>query len=152
MSNARSFNPRVTVATVVARDGEYLMVEERVRERLVFNQPAGHLEAGETLIEAAVRETLEETGYRVRIDGVIGIYQWTGPGGRHYVRTAFAATALEHDPEAPLDEGIIAAHWLDREALGRLDGRLRNPLVLKIVDDFAAGAIYPLSLVQSAPS
>ena len=106
----RFWQPDVTVATVVVRDGRLLMVEETVRGARVLNQPAGHLEPDESLLEAALRETLEETGWEVTLTAFIGAYQWKAPAdGRHFLRLAFAAEPLRHHPERPLDEGRIAS-------------------------------------------
>ena len=107
----------MTVATVVVRDGQLLMVEERAHDKLVFNQPAGHLEPDESLSEAALRETREETGWDVELTAFIGAYQWKavnpdGSAGRHYLRFAFAAEALTHDATRTLDEGIVQALWM----------------------------------------
>ena len=109
----RFWQPDVTVATVVARDGQLLMVEERVSGQLVLNQPAGHLEPDESLAEAALRETREETGWDVRLTAFVGAYQWKATEtGRHYLRFAFAAEPLDEIPGASLDDGIVRALWL----------------------------------------
>ena len=101
----RFWQPDVTVATIVVRDGRLLVVEERVDGRLVLNQPAGHLEPDESLVEAALRETREETGWDVRLTGFVGAYQWKAETGRHYLRFAFCAEPERHDPERKLDTG-----------------------------------------------
>ena len=106
--SGRFWQPDVTVATVVVREGRLLMVEEQVQGERVLNQPAGHLEPDETLQEAALRETLEETGWEVELTAFIGAYQWTSPrDGKHFLRLAFAADPVRHDPARPLDEGIL---------------------------------------------
>ena len=110
----RFWQPDVTVATVVVRDGRLLVVEEQVNGRLVLNQPAGHLEPDESLVDAALRETREETGWDVRLTAFVGAYQWKAPPsgsnlGRHYLRFVFAAEPLSHDPALPLDTGIVKA-------------------------------------------
>lgn len=143
------WHPHVTVASVVAHDGRLLLVEERIDGRLVLNQPAGHLETGETLAEAAVRETREETGWEIRLESFIGAYQWTAPGGQHYLRFAFAGQALAHDPARPLDAGIERALWLTPAELRAEAVRHRSPLVWQIVADWLGGRRQPLSLVQS---
>lgn len=140
--------PAVTVATIVVRDGAFLLVEEATRAGLRFNQPAGHLEAGETLIDAAVRETLEETGHHVRPVALIGIYRWQAPEtGATFLRFAYAADVVAHDRGRPLDEGIVQIHWLGYEALVACRERHRSPLVLRCVDDFRAGRRHPPDLV-----
>lgn len=143
---ARPWHPRVTVATVVLRDDRFLLVEENAGGRRVLNQPAGHLEPGESLQQAAVRETLEETGWHVTLTHFLGVRQWSG-GGLHFVRFAFAADALRHEPERPLDAGIIAARWLTRAQLVAA-GNPRSPLVLATIDDWLGGRRLPLDSVQ----
>jgi 8-oxo-dGTP pyrophosphatase MutT (NUDIX family) len=149
----RFWQPDVTVATVVARDGQLLMVEERVSGQLVLNQPAGHLEPDESLADAALRETREETGWDVRLTAFVGAYQWKAPPlngspGRHYLRFAFAAEAMAHDPTRRLDEGIVRAFWVPPSELLAMRERHRSPLVAKVVEDFLAGRRHPLELAQ----
>ena len=150
MSQSPIWRPDVTVAAVVPKGGRFLFVAERIRGALVLNQPAGHLEPGESLAEAAVRETLEETGWRVEPQAFIGAYQWKAPEtGRQYLRMAFAAAPLAHVPERTLDEGIIAAHWLSPDAIQALSARHRSPLVWQTVRDYLDGRRHPLSILQS---
>src|SRR3954468_8406730 len=105
--------PRVTVACVVARDDRFLMVEEEVFGETAYNQPAGHLDPGETLQTAAVRETLEETGYTIALDAFLGVWQWVShEHGEQVLRFSFAGHVLDHDPDRPLDTGIRRALWL----------------------------------------
>lgn len=144
--------PRVTVATVVVDEGRLLLVEERIDGELVLNQPAGHLEPGESLAEAALRETREETGWEVELTAFIGTYQWTAPDGTPFLRFSYAARPLRHDPQRPLDTGIERALWLLPGELLAARQRLRSPLVWQVVADFLAGQRHPLSLVkQVAP-
>lgn len=143
------WRPDVTVATIVPHEGRFLMVEENVRGELVLNQPAGHLEPDESLADAAVRETREETGWQVELEHLVGIYQWTAPGGEQFLRVAFAARRLEHDPARPLDAGIVRALWLDRDAIAASPTRPRSPLVLRCVDDWLDGCRLPLSAVRA---
>jgi len=151
---SRYWAPHVTVAVVVERDGELLLVEEQIGGQRVLNQPAGHLEPDESLLDAAVRETLEETGWTVELTALIGAYQWQvpdspGPGAeRQYLRFAFAARPLSHDPERPLDTGIVRALWLAPPALLAEQARHRSPLVWQIVADYLGGQRAPLSLVR----
>ncbi|MBN6150128.1 NUDIX hydrolase [Xanthomonas sp. AmX2] len=142
------WQPDVTVATVVVRDGRLLQVEEAIAGKLVLNQPAGHLEPDESLLQAALRETLEETGWQVRLTAFIGAYQWKADNGRHYLRFAFAGEPLAHDPLRPLDEGIVQALWMTPAELQAAGERLRSPLVWQVVADFLAGRRYPLDLVR----
>jgi 8-oxo-dGTP pyrophosphatase MutT (NUDIX family) len=144
----RSFRPDVTVAVVVPREGRLLMVEERVRGALVLNQPAGHLEAGETLVEAAARETLEETGWQVAITHLVGVYRWTATDGSAFLRLAFAAEPRSHDPGRRLDEGIERALWMTPGEVRAAQARLRSPLVLAVIDDWLGGARLPLGAVR----
>ncbi|MGH8037347.1 MAG: NUDIX hydrolase [Stenotrophomonas sp.] len=140
--------PHVTVATVVVRDGQLLLVEESIDGRAVLNQPAGHREPGESLAAAAVRETLEETGWTVALTAFIGTYQWTAPDGTPFLRFAYAAEPVSHDPARALDAGILRALWLAPEALQADAARLRSPLVWAVVADYLAGQRHPLSLVK----
>ena len=144
----RFWQPDVTVATLVVRDGRLLCVEERANGQLVINQPAGHLEPDESLVEASVRETREETGWNVRITHTVGAYQWKAETGRHYLRFAFAAEPVDEIPGARLDEGIVRALWLTPGELQALAPRHRSPLVWRCAVDFLGGCRHPLSLVQ----
>jgi 8-oxo-dGTP pyrophosphatase MutT (NUDIX family) len=147
--SGRFWQPDVTVATVVVRDGRLLVVEEQVRGERVINQPAGHLEPDETLLEAARRETLEETGWDVTLTAFIGAYQWKAPAdGRHFLRMAFAAEPLRHHPDRPLDEGILQALWLTPGELAAESARHRSPLVWQVVEDFLAGRRFPLQALN----
>ncbi|MCY1284567.1 Phosphatase NudJ [compost metagenome] len=144
------FTPHVTVATVVENAGRFLLVEEMAEGRAVFNQPAGHLEADESLIQAALRETLEETGWEVELTAVTGIYLYTAPSnGVTYQRVCFAARPLHQRPDAQLDEGIIAPRWLTREELAAQPERWRSELVLRCIDDYLSGERFPLSLIRT---
>jgi len=144
------WTPHVTVATVVVRDGRLLLVEEAIDGRQVLNQPAGHLEPDESLAAAACRETLEETGWAVRLSAFIGTYQWTAPDGTPFLRFAYAAEPVSHDPARPLDTGILRAVWLTPAELKAEPGRLRSPLVWQVVADYLAGQRHPLSIVKEA--
>ncbi|MCY1350601.1 Phosphatase NudJ [compost metagenome] len=144
------FTPHVTVATVVENAGRFLLVEEMAEGRAVFNQPAGHLEADESLIQAALRETLEETGWEVELTAVTGIYLYAAPSnGVTYQRVCFAARPLHQRPDAQLDEGIIAPRWLTREELAAQPERWRSELVLRCIDDYLSGERFPLSLIRT---
>ncbi|BBK00943.1 NUDIX hydrolase [Xanthomonas campestris] len=142
------WHPDVTVATVVVSDGRFLQVEESIGGRLLLNQPAGHLEPDESLLQAAVRETLEETGWDVRLTQFIGTYQWMAPTGQCFLRFAFVADALAHHPERSLDTGVVRALWMTPEELRAASDRLRSPLVWEVVADYLAGQRHPLALVR----
>lgn len=141
--------PHLVVATVVERDGRFLFVEEQIGGRLVLNQPAGHYEAGETIEQAAVRETLEESGWHVRPTAILGLYQWHSPFLPFpFVRVAFVAEALSHEPDRVLDTGIERALWLTAEEMLAQEARLRGPAVRRCIEDYLAGQRYPLTLIQ----
>jgi 8-oxo-dGTP pyrophosphatase MutT (NUDIX family) len=144
--------PRLTVAAIVERDGRFLFVEERDPQSgaLVLNQPAGHVEAGETLTEAVVREAYEEAGWHIQPEHLVGVYLWSRPDGAvSYCRVAIAGRAGRHDPQASLDEGIVRALWLTPDELAGREASLRSPLVLRCLRDYLAGERYPLSALKS---
>lgn len=144
------WHPHITVATVVEDQGRFLLVEEMADGRAVFNQPAGHLEANESLIEAALRETLEETGWEVELTAVIGIYLYTAPAnGVTYQRVCFAAKALHEIADSPLDKGILGPRWLTRDELASQPERWRSELVLRCIDDYLQGERFPLRLIRA---
>jgi 8-oxo-dGTP pyrophosphatase MutT (NUDIX family) len=144
------WNPEVTVAAIVPRDGRFLMVEERIAGRLVLNQPAGHLEDRETLIEAAVREAREETAWRFHPEALVGVYLWRDPETeRSFLRFAFSGTVDDHQPQLPLDIGIVRTVWMTHEQLLAQPARLRSPLVLRCLEDFLLGKRQPLEAVAS---
>jgi len=130
----------ITVAAIAETDGRFLVVEERINRRLVFNQPAGHVERGETLLAAVVREAREETAWRFEPQALVGIYLWRNPAsGREVLRFAFMGRVSDHNATQPLDRGIIGTHWLTRSELEAREERLRSPLVLRCVHDYQAG-------------
>ncbi|MDO6565228.1 NUDIX hydrolase [Amphritea sp. 1_MG-2023] len=144
------WTPHATVATIIEQNGKFLCVEEQSvsRGQLVINQPAGHIEAYESFIDAASRETLEETGWCVTPTALVGIYVYTAPSnGITYHRYCFTANADSHDPTRPLDTGIERALWLSRDELAAEQHRLRSPMVLRCIDDYLAGTRFPLSLI-----
>lgn len=144
-----SWRPDLTVAAVVERNGRFLFVEERVGPRLVFNQPAGHVERGERIIDAVIRETLEETAWTFVPRALLGVYMWDAPDRqRSFMRIAFIGEVHSHDQDRKLDRGIARSLWLTRDELVARSERLRSPMVLKCVDDFAARRSYPLELLQ----
>jgi 8-oxo-dGTP pyrophosphatase MutT (NUDIX family) len=137
--------PDITVAAVTETDGRFLVVEERINRRLVFNQPAGHVEAGETLVQAVVREVREETAWAFQPQALLGVYLWRNPAsGRAYMRFAFTGTVSDHHAAQPLDRGIVCTHWLSRDDLRDREPRLRSPLVLRCIEDYLGGTRLPL--------
>ena len=141
-------NPEVTVAAIIERNGRFLIVEERVGGRLVLNQPAGHLEDCETLVEAVVRETREETAWRFHPEAMVGTYLWRNPAtGRSYLRFAFCGEVDDHLPQQKLDTGIVRAAWLSHEQLLAQSQRMRSPLVLRCLEEYLLGRRQPLNSV-----
>ena len=144
------WNPEVTVAAIVEVDGRFLMVEERVSGALVLNQPAGHLEDRESLIEAVIREAREETAWRFHPEALVGVYLWRSPiTERSFLRFAFCGTVDDHQARLPLDIGIVRSVWMTHEQLLAQSARLRSPLVLRCIDDYLAGSRRPLDSVAT---
>ena len=140
--------PHVTVATIIEREDRYLLVYEAADGKKVYNQPAGHLEPDETLQEAAIRETLEETGWHIHLTGVVGTNLYLAPSnGVTYLRTTFIAEAISHETDRALDTGIIEAVWLTYDEIVARRDQLRSPMTLKIIDDYRAGRRFPLAVV-----
>lgn len=145
-----TWQPHITVATIVEDNGRFLFVEEVKNDKRVLNQPAGHLEANETLRDAAIRETLEETGWDVELTGVVGIYLYTAPSnGVTYQRVCFAAKAIKHHPDRALDTGIVGAPWFTRDELVAQPERWRSELVLQCLDDYLAGPVHSLDVIRN---
>jgi 8-oxo-dGTP pyrophosphatase MutT (NUDIX family) len=139
----------VTVAAIIDREGEFLMVEERSGSQLVLNQPAGHLEQGESLLTAVVRETLEETAHHFEPSHVVGFYLWRSEeADTTYLRVAFCGTADPMADVETLDEGIVGIHWLTRSQLHGRRHQLRSPMVLRCLDDYLSGDRYPLDIIH----
>jgi 8-oxo-dGTP pyrophosphatase MutT (NUDIX family) len=142
------WKPNVTVAAVVERDGKFLLVEEETDVGLAFNQPAGHLEEGEALVDAVVREALEETAYHFKPTHLVGIYNWKHPDKDiTYLRFAFAGELRGYEAERKLDAGIVAARWLSLDEVRATQVRHRSPLILRCIEDLVAGKRYPLDLL-----
>ena len=141
--------PHVTVAAIVERDHQFLIVEEYIRDAHLLNQPAGHWERGESLIDAVIRETREETAYHVAPRALIGIYTWQPADlTRTYLRFAFSADVLSHDADAPLDADITRALWLSPAELNARQAQHRSPLVMRCVQDYLSGQRFPLDLLS----
>jgi 8-oxo-dGTP pyrophosphatase MutT (NUDIX family) len=140
------WKPSVTVAAVIERDGRFLFVEERIDGRLVLNQPAGHLDPGESLVAACRREVMEETAHHFEPAGLIGVYRWRyAPKDVTFLRFCFFG-APGTDEQRPLDKEIVRLHWLTPEELKKRGAEHRSPLVQKCVDDYLAGRRFPLEL------
>lgn len=142
------WKPHVTVAAVIEQDGRFLLVEEQTDDGILFNQPAGHLDPGESLLAACAREALEETAYRFTPEALLGVYQWYHAGrDRTYLRFAYTGSLHGHETERALDDGILRAVWQTPEEIRALQARHRSPLVLRCVEDYLAGKRFPLELV-----
>ena len=145
------WRPSVTVAAVIERDGRFLLVEEEAGGRLVLNQPAGHLDPGESLIEACVRETLEETAHQFTPMSLVGIYRWVfAPEDVTYFRFAFAGTLRGVEQGRALDKEIRALHWMTPGEIRSRATDHRSPLLQQCVDDYLAGRRYPLDVLSAA--
>jgi 8-oxo-dGTP pyrophosphatase MutT (NUDIX family) len=144
-----TYRPDLTVAAVIEREGRFLLVEERVGNRMVFNQPAGHVERGEQFVEAAIRETLEETAWTFQPQALVGIYLWESvEKQRSFLRITFCGQVDRHDAQRRLDRGIERAVWMSRDQIVARTSRLRSPMVLKCIDDYLEGARYPLDVAK----
>lgn len=140
--------PHVTVTAVIFEEGRFLMVEERAQGRVVLNQPSGHLDPGESIIEAVKREVLEETRRVFHPTSLLGQYLWQRPGGETFMRTVIVGEAGPEDESRSYDESIIATHWLSRDELVARSEELRSPLVLAAVEDFLEDRRYPLTALR----
>ncbi len=155
------WKPSVTVAAVIERDGQYLLIEEHTPEGLRLNNPAGHLDPGESPAQGVVRETLEETTHRFTPTALVGVYlsrfqrvgsPGTGDEDITYLRFAFCGELGEAVPGLSLDTGIVRTLWLTPDEVRASAARHRSPLVLRCMEDHLAGLRYPLDLVQTDPS
>lgn len=141
--------PELTVAAVIEQNGRYMLVEEHVSGRLVLNQPAGHVERGESLAQAVVREALEETAWSFVPEAIVGVYLWDPEGGQNpFLRVAFSGRCTAHDSQRTLDDGIERVVWMSRPDMTARSDRLRSPMVLRAVDDYERGSRYPIGLFQ----
>jgi 8-oxo-dGTP pyrophosphatase MutT (NUDIX family) len=147
------WKPNVTVAAVVERDGRFLLIEEDTSRGRLYNQPAGHLEPGESLLEAVAREALEESAYSFSPTALVGVYQYRSAAeGVTYLRFAFAGEVSGHDPNRALDAGIVRVAWVAPDEARRDRVHHRSPLVMRCIDDYLAGRRYPLSVVYHDPA
>lgn len=142
------WKPNVTVAAVIERDGKFLLVEEETEDGVRFNQPAGHLDEGESLLAAVAREALEETAHRFVPTYLLGVYQWRRPAGDiTYLRFAFGGEVTGEEAGRALDKGILRAAWLTPEEIAAESARHRSPLVMQCIADYLAGRRYGLELI-----
>lgn len=124
------------------------MVEEKEQGQTVYNQPAGHLDENETLFDAALRETLEETAWHVELRAYLGTYQYLSPANNiTYVRHCFIANPLSYDASRSLDPDIVGTHWLSADTILAEDFQARSPIVRKVIEDYLKGQHYPLCVI-----
>jgi len=143
------WTPDITVAAVCERQGRFLLVEERSKStnKIVFNQPAGHLEAGETILQGVIRETLEETRCHFKPEALLGLYRLVAANGKTYIRYTFCGDISDEDPATELDPDIIRTHWLSPDAI-RASASLRSPIVSYCINDYLSGVRYPLDILK----
>ena len=144
------WKPNTTVAAIIERDNKFLLVEEETERGNRFNQPAGHLEDGETLIQAVIRETMEESAYEFTPEFLLGVYQWKHTlNDTTYLRFAFIGKAGVHYPMQELDEGIVQAVWMDIDEIRDKANLMRSPQILTCIEDYLAGKRYPLEVITN---
>ena len=143
------WKPNVVGGAIIGREGKFLLVEEEADGETVLNQPAGHLDEGETLLHAAVRETLEETAWHFEPQALIGVYRWPHPrNGSTYLRFAFTGAVSRHEPDRQLDHGIVRALWMTPDEIRAARDRHRSPQVERCLNDYLSGQRYPLSILK----
>lgn len=146
----QQFKPNTTVAAIIEQNGKFLLVEEKTNRGNRYNQPAGHLEDNETLIQAVIRETMEEAAYEFTPEALLGIYQWKHPhNDTTYLRFAFIGKAGVHFPMQELDEGIVQALWMGIDEIRDKQNLMRSPQVLTCIEDYLSGKIYPLEVITN---
>ncbi len=144
------WKPNVTVAAIVECEQKFLLVEENADNHVVFNQPAGHLEKDESLIDAVKREVLEETAWEFIPQAIVGFYMYPDQHSDITdLRLCFSGTCENHHPEQALDDGIIQAVWLNKEEIKENEDKMRSPMVTQCIDDYLSGKKYPLDLINS---
>ena len=146
------WKPNTTVAAIAENDGRFLLVEESINDKLVFNQPAGHLEHGETIIDAVKREVLEETAQEFEPEYLVGVYLYPNPNNPEvtYLRFSFYGHCTNEHKGQELDDGIVRAAWLSRDEIEKERQRMRSPLVEQCIDDYLNGNRYPLDIIHHA--
>lgn len=144
------WKPHVTVAAIIEQNNRFLLVEEHTTNGIAFNQPAGHLEAGEDIITAVKREVCEETAWQFDPKNIIAIQLWRKkPDAPSFLRVCFSGQVHSFNDKQPLDSDIIDTHWLNRKEIVAKNSQLRSPLVLISIDAYLANEQYPLSLLTS---
>ncbi len=138
--------PHLTVAAIVERKGHFLCVEEHSRHNNVINQPAGHVDQDESIVDAVRREVLEETGYVFSPESIIGLYYFQGTNQVSYLRVCFNGSIKQQQHDGPMDPDITQIHWLTREQLNQQ--KLRSPVVLDCIDDYLSGRSFPLEMIN----
>lgn len=151
------WKPNVTVAAVIERNGSFLLVEEETADGLKLNNPAGHLDPGETPEQGCAREALEESAHEFTPTALVGVYISRFTRSRDneditYLRFAFAGKVGKHHEKMALDEGIVRAIWMTADEIRACPERHRSPLLLRCLEDYLAGQRFPLSAVYSDPS
>jgi ADP-ribose pyrophosphatase YjhB (NUDIX family) len=142
------WKPEVTVAAVIEREGRFLLVEEHTERGLLFNQPAGHLEADESITAAVARETLEESAWDFLPERLIGVYRWQSSDSiTTYLRFAFSGRLGAHHPDRALDRGIVRTTWLAADEVRATRARHRSPMVVRCMEDYLAGKRTPLDVM-----
>jgi 8-oxo-dGTP pyrophosphatase MutT (NUDIX family) len=142
------WKPNVVVAAIIEREGKFLLVEEKADGKLVLNQPAGHLDEGESLLQAVVRETLEESAWHFTPEALLGIYRWPHPTKDiTYLRFAFTGRVTHHEESRALDHDIVRTLWLSPEEIRAERARHRSPQVERCLNDYLTGRRYPLELL-----
>ena len=149
-STEKIWKPHVTVAAVIEKKQRFLLVEEQTSQGLAFNQPAGHLEEGESLITAVKREVLEETAWHFEPEAIVAVQLWRkNQSAPTFLRVCFSGQGTTYNPEIELDTGIVDTHWLTRDQILGYSDKLRSPLVLSSIDHYLDGQHYPLTLLKS---
>lgn len=146
------WKPNTTVAAIAEQDGRFLLVEESINDKLVFNQPAGHLEHGESLLDAVKREVLEETAWEFEPETLVGVYLYPNPNDPDitYLRFCFSGKCSNEHKGQALDDGIVRAAWLTQKEIEKEQARMRSPLVKRCIEDYINGNSYPLDLLHYA--
>ena len=144
------WKPHVVTATVIAREGRYLVVEEDIEGKRVINQPAGHLDPGESLLEACVREVMEETAHRFVPEALVGVYRYLyTPQDITFLRFTFSGRSAGAEAGRSLDSEIVRTHWLTREEIAARAAQHRTPLVMQCIEDHLAGRHFPLAVLSN---